>query len=134
MSRPMSLAASIRSIPLGASSSRPSMVSLTVSIDWEVIGLFVGVFGRPLAALAPRACRIRGGGPPATPRAIGEAGARCLRANNPVGPLWGTRSASPWIEGAALVGDVALVFVAVLLDRCYDRTGGEVAQGAQDFA
>src|SRR5437879_4742493 len=79
MSSSMSFAASITSMPFGASTSRPSIVSFTVS---------------------------EGG-------AVTE---------------------SPLIERAALFGDVALVFVVVLLDRGDDGAGGEVAEGAQHLA
>src|SRR5688572_3798728 len=102
---PTIFAASISSIPFGASTPRPSMVRLTVSVPCVIVR-------RHLA-------------PPSRHRRY--AGHRqCLRKTG--------RSYLPWLKGTSLLGDVLFVLFAVLLHRGDHGRGGEVAQGTQHFA
>src|SRR6266545_586266 len=107
MSMPTSLAASTSSMPLGASTSRPSMESLTVSTAC--------VTAHRLASLAP----------------FGR------RENQGVDACWLApcqEAGSPWLERTSTFPDVVLVLRGVLLHGGDDRAGSEVAQCAQHLA
>src|SRR5215471_5912986 len=135
MSIPTSLAASTSSMPLGASTSRSSIVNFTVSLAGCVIRAFrvlrsafrVEVRNAASAGLGPR------GGRMLCLHRRAATGARRGPRNAARGTRHAERGRSPWLEGALAVLNVLFVLGGVLLDRRHDGAGSEVAQGAQDF-